>query len=251
MTWPQVTALKNDGMDIESHTMTHPHLTDFLSNPARLNYEIGGAKQCLADHGFRTTIFGYPLNLGSGIPQIVNLVAQYYDFARTGSHPLMFLNCNGFVGHPHQADCRMFDNKGNLTYANRYDIRSDSFTHINNNHDFNTDQMYAQFVARMNSQIPFNANGRINAIPIIVYHNLTYNMQDYNSEASTNTVPEFAREMKYLHDNGFKVLVLNQFAYDPNNNVFYVANNNNVTSHSGRIAATTTTTATRTPINTP
>jgi len=33
----------------------------------------------------------------------------------------------------------------------------------------------------------------------------------------------FAREMKYLHDNGFRMLLLNQLAYDPNNNVFYIA----------------------------
>ena len=225
MTWPQITGLKNDGMDIESHTMTHAHLTDLLSQPARLNYEIGGAKQCLADHGFNTNIFGYPLNLGSDVPSIVNLVSNSYDFARTGSYPLMFLNCRGFTGHPPQSDCRTYSSQGKLNFANRYDIRSDSFTHIDSMHNFTPDQMYAQFVDRMNSQIQYNGNGQINAIPIITYHNLTYSMQDYISSASTNTVPEFAREMKYLYDNGFKVLVLNQFGYDPNNNVFDITNN--------------------------
>src|SRR5205823_4954253 len=173
ITWPQISGLKNDGMDIESHTMTHAHLTDFLSNSTRLNYEIGDAKQCLADHGFNTTIFGYPLNLGSDVSRIVNLVANSYDFARTGSYPLMFLNCNGFSGHPRQTDCSTYDNKGKLSFANRYAIRSDSFTHIDSKHNFTPDQMYQQFVDRMNSQFPFNANGSINAIPIIVYHNLT------------------------------------------------------------------------------
>jgi len=28
--------------------------------------------------------------------------------------------------------------------------------------------------------------------------------------------------MKYLHDNGFRVLLLNQLGYDPNNNTFYI-----------------------------
>jgi hypothetical protein len=64
----------------------HAHLT----SPARLTYEIGFAKQCLANHGFNTPIFSYPLNLGSDNPTIVNLVA-YYDLARSGSNPLMFL----------------------------------------------------------------------------------------------------------------------------------------------------------------
>jgi len=32
----------------------------------------------------------------------------------------------------------------------------------------------------------------------------------------------FTQEMKYLRDNGFRVLLLNQLGYDPNNNTFYI-----------------------------
>jgi hypothetical protein len=42
--------------------------------------------------------------------------------------------------------------------------------------------------------------------------------------ASTITVDLFAQEMKYLHDNGFRVLLLNQLGYGPNNNVFDIKN---------------------------
>jgi hypothetical protein len=239
LTWQQITALKSDGMDIESHTMTHAHLTDWLASPARLTYEIGFAKQCLADHGFNTTIFGYPLNLGSDNPTIVNLVARYYDLARSGSNPLMFLNCKGYPTHP-QSDCRTYSADRKLTYANRYDIRSESFYHISNNQSFSPAEMFQKFVQRMNNYTPYNANGKINAIPIIVYHDLTYSIQDYNGMASTITVPLFAQEMKYLHDNGFKVLALNQLGYDTTDNVFYVKN---VPSPS---SATTTTSPTTT-----
>jgi hypothetical protein len=107
----------------------------------------------------------------------VNLVANSYPFARTGSYTLMFLNCIGFEGYPPQTDCRTYA-KGKLTFANRYDIRSDSFGHIDSTHNYTPDQMYTQFVNRMNSQIQHNSNEQINAIPIIVYHNLTYSMQD-------------------------------------------------------------------------
>jgi biotin operon repressor len=219
LTWPQITALKDDGMDIESHTMTHAHLPLFLSSPSRLNYEIGGSRQCLASHGFNTPIFGYPLNLGSDNPTIVNLVAKYYTLARSGSDPLMFLNCKGFPLHP-QSDCRTYSSNGSLTYANRYDIRSKSFYHIHDGQNFSPSAMFQQFVQRMNNQTQYNSNGKINAIPIIVYHDLTYNIQDYNAMASTITVPLFAQEMQYLHDNGFKVLVLNQLGYDTTKNRF-------------------------------
>jgi hypothetical protein len=85
-------------------------------------------------------------------------------------------------------------------------------------------QAYPIFVQRMNSQIPYNTNGKIRAIPIITYHNLTNSIQDYNAMASTITVNLFAQQMKFLHDNGFKVLVLNQLGFDPTKNVFYVKN---------------------------
>jgi hypothetical protein len=59
-----------------------------------------------------------------------------------------------------------------------------------------------------------------------VYHNLTTSIQDYTavSHASGTTVDLFAQEMKYLHDNGFRVLLLNQLEYHPTNNVFHIKN---------------------------
>lgn len=223
MTWKDIAVLRNDKMDIESHTMTHAHLTTLLSSPTKLTYEIGDSRQCLANQGYNTPIFAYPLNLGSDNPTIVNLVGKYYDLARSGSSPLMFMNCVGFPKGT-QTDCSTYSANGKLNYANRYDIRSDSFFHISSGHNFSPPEMFQQFVQRMNSQIPYNTNGKINAIPIITYHNLTNNMKDYDSAASTITVSLFAQEMKYLHDNGFRVLLLNQLAFDPVRNVFYLRN---------------------------
>jgi hypothetical protein len=40
-TWQDITELQRDGMDIESHTMTHAHLPTLLSSPNLLVYEIG------------------------------------------------------------------------------------------------------------------------------------------------------------------------------------------------------------------
>ena len=228
MNWQDIAELQKDGMDIESHTMSHAAL-DKLPIDA-LNYQIGGSKQCLADHGINATIFAYPFNLGSNMPSVVNIVANYYDFARTGSSPLMFLNCNGFHnknGEPIQNDCRTYLPDGTLTFANRYDIRSDSFNHIDNNNNYDPSQMFQQFVKRVNSQIPYNTqNGKINAIPIITYHQLTYDISQYNLEGTTITVDLFAAQMKYLHDNGFKVITLKDLGYDTNNNVFYIKNLN-------------------------
>jgi hypothetical protein len=222
-TWQDIAALEHDGMDIESHTMIHAHLPTLLSSPSQLDYEIGESKQCLANHGINATIFGYPLNLGSDNPKIVDVVAKYYNLARSGSAPLMFLNCIGY-SKDMQTDCRTYSDNGILTQVNRYDVKSDSFRHVDSYHNYSPSEEFQKFVQRINSQIRYNTNGKINAIPIITYHNLTNSMQNYNNMASTITIDLFAQQMKYLHDNGFRVLLLNQLSYDPNNKVFVLKN---------------------------
>jgi len=245
MTWQDITALKNDGMDIESHTMTHAHL-DSVS-PQKLEYEIGYAKQCLAGHGFDTSIFAYPNNLGSDKDTVVNVVVKYYSLARSGTEPLFFLNCSGYVDHP-QTDCRTYASDGSLNYANRYNIKSFSLLHIDDKANINLDEsnMFDKFVQIVNSQTAFNSNGKINAIPFITYHDLTNSTED--SKGSTATVALLDKEMKYLHDNGFKVLLLNQLGYDTTHNTFFIKKNSSTTA--ATTPATTTTTGAAT-ITTP
>jgi peptidoglycan/xylan/chitin deacetylase (PgdA/CDA1 family) len=89
-----IAELQKDGVDIESHTMTHAHLNGPKQD--RLDYEVGDSKQCLASHGYNSTIFAYPYNSGSNEPDRVTTVGKYNDIGRSGTAPLMFLNCIGF-----------------------------------------------------------------------------------------------------------------------------------------------------------
>jgi hypothetical protein len=215
MNWQEIASMQSDGMDIESHTMTHKHL-NHLSASA-LNFEIAGSKQCLASHGYNTTSFAYPYDEGADNVTVVNTVAKYYDLARTGSEPLMFLNCNGFKNHP-QTDCRTHLPDGTLTYANKYTVRSLSFDRYEIKDLFNNSSIFSDFVKIVNSQSKYNNNGTINAIPLVTFHNvaLTTNKPYY-----TNAVI-FDQLMKYLHDNGFRVLSMNNLGYDAKNNAFYI-----------------------------
>src|SRR5215212_602006 len=49
MTWEEIIALHNEGYDIGSHTMSHDDL-DSMSEKG-IEYEVGGSKECLFDHG--------------------------------------------------------------------------------------------------------------------------------------------------------------------------------------------------------
>ncbi|MGB6671419.1 MAG: polysaccharide deacetylase family protein [Candidatus Nitrosopolaris sp.] len=215
MNWQDIAAMQKDGMDIESHTMTHAHLNTL--NQSQLNFEIGGSKQCLASHGYNATIFAYPYNEGSNNPVVVNTVSKYYNMARSGTDPLMFLDCKGFTKHP-QTDCRTYTPDGKLTYANRYAIRSLSFDIIEIKDSFDNATMFSDFVNTVNSQNTYNHGGKINAVPLITFHNvaLTTNKPYYTNAGI------FDKFMKYLHDNGFKVLNFKQVGYNTQSNTFYL-----------------------------
>ena len=73
----------------------------------------------------------------------------------------------------------------------------------------------------INNQANFNKDGKINAIPIIGYHNI----EDDKAITSTD-VNLFYKEMKYLHDNGIKVLTMADLGYDEGSNHLYVKNDN-------------------------
>jgi peptidoglycan/xylan/chitin deacetylase (PgdA/CDA1 family) len=226
MNWQEIASMQSDGMDIESHTMTHKHLNHLSANA--LNFEIAGSKQCLANHGYNTTSFAYPYDEGADNATVVNTVAKYYDLARTGSEPLMFLNCNGFKNHP-QTDCKTYLPDGKLTYANRYAIRSLSFDRYEIKDLFNNASIFSDFGQILNSQSNYNkGNGIISlsglgnnvggAVPLITFHNV----RPVNNVPYTTNVGVFAELMKYLHDNGYKVLDMTNLKYDTKSNVLHI-----------------------------
>ena len=76
-------------------------------------------------------------------------------------------------------------------------------------YSYNDTQIFDKFIQLVNSQANFNKNGIINAVPIIGYHDI-----DNNKTITSTDVNLFAAEMKYLHDNGFKVLTMSDLGYD-------------------------------------
>jgi peptidoglycan/xylan/chitin deacetylase (PgdA/CDA1 family) len=253
ITWQQIAALQQDGMDIEAHTMTHPNLNDLLSQ-ADLDYEIGQSKQCLENHGFNPTIFAYPNGKGSDDPTVVNIVAKYYDLARTDSKlsALTFLHCDGGdidnmnnQQQQKQTDCRTHFSDGTLTPSNRYSINSWAHKQIeegcstnsadNGNtgtcarfrYKYDNTQMFEKFITAVNNQSNYNKDEIVRAIPIIVYHTLVNypDLSDSNRPIDT-TLNLFDAEMKYLYDNGFKVLTMSDLGYDDNSNYLYVKSDN-------------------------
>jgi peptidoglycan/xylan/chitin deacetylase (PgdA/CDA1 family) len=215
MTWQDITQLYREGHDIESHSSTHKVLNKL--SPAALDYEVGQSKQCIHDHvGIYPTVFSPPHGKGSKNATVINTIAKYYDLSIGGfvTGP-MFLHCDGWKQKQStsQTDCRTYSDNGTLNFANRYDIKERTHDALDKRYSHNDTQIFGKFVELVNSQLNFNKNGTINAIPIIGYHDI-----DNNKTITSTDVNLFDAEMKYLHDNGFKVLTMSDLGYDEESN---------------------------------
>ena len=214
LSWQDISALQKDGHAIESKTMTHRRMTHL--SPSDLTYEIAGSKKCLADHGINATVFATTHGNERHNATIINEIAKYYDLAVNGFGTLMFLHCNGYIKYSSQADCRTYFSNGTLTFANRYSVREWSHNNIDQANAFNDSAIFDTFVNEVNIQEKYNKMNVL-AVPVIAYHSI-----DNNKTRDSTDVNLFAQEMKYLHENGFRVLTVKDLGYDTQNNVLYI-----------------------------
>jgi len=78
--------------------------------------------------------------------------------------------------------------------------------------------MVDKFIRVVNSQTKYNNAGTIKAIPIIIYHRVGDNREGiYNID-----MKQFDTQMKYLHDNGYKVLTMADLGYNEQGNYLYI-----------------------------
>jgi peptidoglycan/xylan/chitin deacetylase (PgdA/CDA1 family) len=222
MTWNEITQLYREGHDIESHSTSHKVLSKLSASD--LDYQVGQSKQCLHEHlGVEPIVFSPPHGRGWNNATVIDTIAKYYDLSIGGfvSRP-MFLHCYGWKEHSQhspQTDCSTYSDDGTLNYASRYTIKEVSHNGLDTRYAHDDTQIFNKFVELVNSQNNFNKDGKIIAIPIIGYHNI----EDDKAITSTD-VSLFDAEMKYLHDNGFKVLTMSDLGYDEDSNYLYVKN---------------------------
>src|SRR5215217_6158514 len=142
---------------------------------------------------------------------VIDMLAKYYDMARVGYEPLVYLDSTDRYSLPVWTD---------------YDLQL--------MYKGNSTKIFDIFVETIDSQALYNTNGSINAIPIIVYHNVDYKNSTSNISPdwvdSTIDVNLFDSEMKYLHDNGFQVLTMSDLGYNQTSNKLYIKNNTDVSS---------------------
>ncbi|HEY7078702.1 MAG TPA: polysaccharide deacetylase family protein [Nitrososphaeraceae archaeon] len=216
MDWNEIETLHREGHDIGSHSMDHVHLDKLPKKD--IEYQVGESKICLQKHGINVTSFAYPFDGGSDDKTVVDIVAKYYDLARSGNDALTYLRCNSPIVKPPQTDCRTYTDGNDLTYANRYTVRGWSQDAARAQNTISDSMMVDKFIRIVNSQTKYNNAGTIKAIPIIIYHHVGDNSRGiYNTDMKL-----FETQMKYLHDNGYRVLTMADLGYDEQGNYLYI-----------------------------
>ena len=191
-------------------------------SPSDLNHEIAGSKKCLADHGINATAFATTHGIGRDNGTLIDEIGRYYDLAVNGFGKLMPLHCTGYgdymIEYSNQTNCRTYFSNGTLTFVNRYSLREWSHNDIDQANSHSDSKTFEVFVREVNIQDKYNkVNGPILAVPIVAYHRI-----DNSKTLDSTDVTLFDREMKYLHDNSFNVLPVNDLGYDTKNNFLYI-----------------------------
>ncbi|MDR4490309.1 MAG: polysaccharide deacetylase family protein [Candidatus Nitrosocosmicus sp.] len=223
MNWNEIRELKNDGIDIGSHTMNHEDLEGL--SYTEIEYEIGESKKCLIDQGINATTFAYPFSSGTYNEFVINTISKYYDLGRSGGSTLMFLHCDEWPNKSDQKNCRTFNENGELNQVSRYSLLRWAHQNDRGNND---QELYDNFIEFVNSQIQYNTpkdNSDQNssplsvlAIPIIVYHNVA----DESEGKLTISSNLLEKEIKYLYDNHFKIKTMSDLKYNSTKDFLYI-----------------------------
>lgn len=230
MSWKRIEGLAKAGFDIESHGMTHADLTK-IPLP-QVEEEVRDSKECILanvpslkeDHK-DITIYGNAFARGGDNKSIVDLVAKYYNFARSGYSNTTYLGCDGWYveerGEP--PDCRVLTPDGKVKTAHRYQLFASSHNNLDKAYGHDTPVILEDFKHFLNNSIRFDDNGTLTGLPILTYHNVAYLNQTQPRWYNSTTLPEtFEAELQYMNQTGIRMLSMADLIYDNTTQKFHI-----------------------------
>lgn len=201
MTWDHVETLIEDGHSIQAHTMTHPHLPTLTDS--QLDYQLKECKNILQDHDADVTTLGIPFNDGEDDERVVKAISKYYESAKGRGGVPFPINCGG--------NCKVYNTDGSFNVKSRYAMSQWSHDSYSQTHDTDN-EIYQGFVQAVNTG-QVDTQGNLVKVPIIVYHRV-----GEGGDSVSQSLLD--REMKYLKNNGFTILTMDDIEYNPTTNRF-------------------------------
>jgi Polysaccharide deacetylase len=225
MTGDQLRELHARGYDIQSHSMTHVDLTK--ASTQILDLEIAKSKECLQDlvPGLNVTIFATPFATGRDNATVLEAIQDAgYEFARVGYGGSFHPKCDGwYVPGNQTAGCQLYEpGTDKLKLQNRFNIPTADANGIGREHNHELNATQTAFVQEVEEAISYDKNGKLNSLPVLVYHNFTGRVLPPEHMGQSLLAESFAQQMQYLKDNNFKVLSIRDLVFDPLNQTFAV-----------------------------
>jgi hypothetical protein len=202
MNWKQIDQLASDGQDIQNHGMTHVHLPELTDE--QIATHVRDCKEMVMQHGSTGDAFAIPFNEGDEDPRIVGTISNFHAYGKGSGGAPQPADCGG--------NCEITNADGTYNKDNRYTMAQWSHDAFIRNGNMTERAVLDGFVETVNLG-EVDENGDIVTIPIIMYHRI--NEGDTSPSASL-----FAAEMRYLRDNGFRTIGMDDITYDPQEKKF-------------------------------
>ena len=194
MRWAEVEQLVAGGQDIQNHGMTHAHLPTLTDK--QIEVEVGGCKEMVVRHGSSGDAYAIPFNEGNDEWRIVTAISKIHSYGK------------GDGGNPQPADCggncEILNDDGTYNKHNRYTMVQ--WSHDSYSSGRSEPEVLDGFMQAVSRGVADSSGGILN-IPIITYHRI-------NAGGASPSTSLFESEMKYLHDNGFRAIGMDDIAYD-------------------------------------
>ena len=200
--WKQVDQLASDGHDIQSHGMTHVRLPTLTGE--QVAAQIRTCKEMVMQHGSTGEAFAIPFNEGDEEPGIIDAISSNHAYGKGSGGAPQPADCGG--------NCEITNADGTYNKDNKYTMAQWSHDAYSKDGNMTNKMMLDGFVETVNLG-EVDANGDIVEIPIIMFHRI-------NEGGTSPPASLFAAEMKYLRDNGFRTIGMDDITYDPQQKKF-------------------------------
>ena len=214
LSWNEIRDLDKRGFDIQAHSMTHMNLEH--ASAADLVKEVSDSRYCIEDEVMSDVdIFATPFASGAENQTVLQAIRDAgYKFARAGYSNHFDLNCDRHS----EPGCQLFYTNGTMMKEqNRYNIPTSNMNGLWRDHSNGSVATGLQsFKQQIEKNIDYDDQGKLTALPVLVYHNFSsLKESDINAGKNPNIPMElFEQEMKYLADQNYVVLSMDDLEYD-------------------------------------
>lgn len=202
MRWSEIDQLVTEGHNIQNHGMSHKHLPT-LSNK-QLSKEIGDCKSIVMQHGSTGDVFAIPYNDGDDDQRVVTAISKFHNYGKGDGGAPQSANCN-------VDGCEILkEDDGTFNKDSKYAMKQ--WSHDTYSQGRTEAQIFDGFIEAVNRG-KVDSNGNLVQFTIITYHKV-------NEGAGSPSSTLFEAEMRYLLDNGFTSLGMDDIMHDPSSERF-------------------------------